>query len=65
VENIIAMCAAGYPTSGATAVSTANAVHQVQTAAFKRSRVGATGVTVPQIADLPSDVSASTSERRT
>jgi hypothetical protein len=65
VENIIAMCAAGYPTSGATAVSTANAVHEVQTTAYERGRFVATGVTVPQIADLPSDVSATTSERRT
>jgi hypothetical protein len=63
VENINIACAAGYPVSVGTAAFTA--VHQVKTIAFKRNRVMATGVTVPQIADLPSVLSAKTSELRT
>lgn len=65
MENIITMCAAGYPTSGVIAAPSAVAVHQVKTAAFQRDRFGATGVTVTQNADLPPDPSATTSERRT
>ncbi len=65
MENIVIMCAPGYPTSGATAAPTVQVVHQVRTVAFKRDRFATTGVAVPQIADLPSDVSAMTSERRT
>lgn len=69
MENIITMCAAGHPASGATnvpaVVPAAIAVPQMQTAAYKRGRFGATNVAVPQTADLPSDVSAMTSERRT
>ncbi len=65
MKNIKIMCAPGYPTSGATAASTANAVHQVKAVTFPRARFVNTGVTVPQIVDLPSDVSVMTSERRT
>jgi hypothetical protein len=63
VENINNMCAAGYPASGATAAFTA--VHQVKAVAFTRGCVVTTGVTGPQIVDLPSDLSAQTSELRT
>jgi len=63
VENINIVCAAGYPASGAAAAFTA--VHQVKAVAFTRGRVMATGVTVPQINDLPSVLSAHTSELRT
>jgi hypothetical protein len=63
MESINIMCAAGYPVSGTAAAYTA--VHQVETVAFKRNRVMTSGVTVPQIADLPSVLSAQTSELRT
>ncbi|HEV7647727.1 MAG TPA: hypothetical protein VGP26_06185 [Actinophytocola sp.] len=63
MENINIMCAPGYPASGAAAAYTA--VHQVKTVAFKRARFMTTGVTVPQIVDLPSVLSAMTSELRT
>jgi hypothetical protein len=63
MASINIVCAAGYPVSGAAVVFTA--VHQVETVAFKRNRVMASGVTVPQIADLPSVLSAQTSELRT
>jgi hypothetical protein len=65
VKNINLMCATGYPTSGAAAAPTAIVVHQETAVAYKRARFVSTGVTVPQITDLPSDVSATTSERRT
>jgi hypothetical protein len=65
VENINIMCAPGYPASGGSAASAVNAVHQVNVVTYKRARFVTTGVTVPQIADLPPDVSAMTSERRT
>lgn len=56
------MCAPGYPMSGGSAAFTA--VHQVKSVAIQRKRIF-TGVTVPAPnADLPSDLSASTSERR-
>jgi hypothetical protein len=65
VNNIKIMCAPGYPVSGASAARTVKAVHQVKNVAFQRERI-ATGLTVtPQNADLPSDPSATTSERRT
>jgi len=64
MENIISMCAPGYPVSGANGAFTA--VHEVKTVAFQRVRVNATGVTVTKpIADLPPDLSAKTSELRT
>jgi hypothetical protein len=63
VENINTMCAPGYPTSGANGASMT--VHQVKAVAFQRVRV-ATGVPVTKpIADLPPDLSATTSELRT
>jgi len=72
VKNIQTMCAPGYPASGAGAAFMVMSVHQVKTVAFQRTRSVATGVKVPTgvnaqapIADLPSDTSASTSERRT
>lgn len=65
MENIITMCAPGYPTSGAAAAPAVMAVHRVKPVAFQRDRFVGTGVTVAQIADLPSDPSASSSELRT
>jgi hypothetical protein len=64
VENISTMCAPGYPVSGANGAFTA--VHQAQTVAYQRARFVATGLSVMKpIADLPSDLSATTSERST
>lgn len=64
MENINIMCAPGYQvswTSGAFA-----AVHQVKAVAFQRGRLATSGMAVTkQTADLPSDLSAMTSERRT
>ena len=65
VETNMTMCAPGYPESWAAAASTVKPVHRVTTVAIQRDRFVATGVTVPQIADRPSDPSASTSELRT
>ena len=64
MENINIMCAPGYPASGANGASTA--IHQLKTVAFQRARFVTTGVSVTKPgADLPSDLSATTSERRT
>jgi len=76
-KNISTMCAPGYPVSGATAafgttaattvltVAPIKPVHRVESVFAKRDRYMATGVTVPQNADLPSVRSVTTSERRT
>ena len=63
MESINIMCAAGTPASGAAAAFTA--VYRVKTVAFQRGRYMTTGVTVPQIVDLPPVLSAQTSELRT
>jgi hypothetical protein len=65
VENINIMCTPGYPTSGGTAASAVNRVHEPKAVTYQRARFVTTGVTVPQTADLPSDMSAKTSELRT
>ncbi len=67
MENIKILCAPGYPVSGGTVASEVKAAHQVKAVAFQRGRFMATGVNVmtPTIADLPSDLSAMTSERIT
>jgi len=65
VENINIMCAPGYPASGGSAASAVNDVHRMKAVTYQRARFVTTGVAVLQIADLPPDVSATTSERST
>ena len=65
MENINIMCTPGYPVSGGTAASGANRVHEPKAVTYQRARFVTTGVTAPQTADLPSDMSAKTSELRT
>ena len=65
MENINIMCTPGYPTSGGTAASAVNRVHEPKAVTYQRARVVTTGLTVPKIADLPPDLSAKTSELRT